>query len=68
MRVDPHDGACRTCGGALEITDADDATMTVACLECGDSYSLEPDAFDDDCLEDDVPYLAIRAEEGDDDQ
>jgi hypothetical protein len=29
MRVDPKDGTCRSCGGELEITDADDATMTV---------------------------------------
>ena len=68
MNVDPYAGGCRTCGGALEITDADAATLTVACLECGDSYSLEPDAFDDDCLADDVPSLTTRAEEGDDDE
>ena len=68
MKVDPHDGVCRTCGGVLEITDADDATMTVACLECGDSYSLEPDAFGDGCLDYYVPFLAKQAEGGDDDE
>jgi hypothetical protein len=33
----------------LEITDADDATMTVLCLnpDCGDSYPVETDAFND---------------------
>ncbi len=33
MRVDPHDGRCRECKGELEIIEADDATMTVRCLE-----------------------------------
>lgn len=31
MHVEPADGRCRSCGGLLEITDADDATMTVEC-------------------------------------
>ena len=30
MMVDLKDGACRTCGGPLQIVDADDATMEVA--------------------------------------
>ena len=47
MRVKPEDGLCRTCSGILEITDADDATMTVECDECGDTYVVEPDAFGD---------------------
>jgi len=49
MRVDKKDGVCRSCGGTLEIVDADDATMTVECTneECCDSYSVEPDAFGD---------------------
>ena len=47
MRVDPHDGRCRSCGGELEITDTDDATMTVECTQCGDEYQVEPDAFGD---------------------
>jgi hypothetical protein len=70
VKVDPRDGACRSCGGVLEITDADDATMTVVCTEpeCGDSYSLEPDAFGDGCLDDVVPFLIKQAEEGDDDE
>jgi hypothetical protein len=43
------DGVCRTCGGQLEITDVDDATMTVFCTDpgCGDSYPVETDAFND---------------------
>ena len=33
MLVEKKDGSCRECGGVLEITDADDATMTVECTE-----------------------------------
>lgn len=47
MKVDPRDGRCRTCGGELEITATDDATMTVECKTCGDEYQVEPDAFGD---------------------
>jgi hypothetical protein len=50
MLVDLEDGACRTCGGQLEITDFDDVTLTVLCRECCDSYPVETDAFDDGCL------------------
>jgi len=50
MRVNPRDGVCRSCGGQLEITEADDATMTVECQECGDSYLVEIDAFGDGCM------------------
>ena len=50
MRVDPKDGRCRACSGILEIVDADDATMTVECEECGESYLVEPDAFGDGCM------------------
>ena len=45
MRVNPCDGRCRSCGGELEIIDADDATMTVRC-SCGEEYLVETDAFD----------------------
>lgn len=47
MRVDPRDGRCRSCGGELEVTEVDDATMTVECTKCGDEYQVEPDAFGD---------------------
>lgn len=50
MRVDPHDGRCRDCGGELEIIEADDATMTVQCLECGESSIVETDAFGDGAI------------------
>lgn len=33
MLVELTDGRCRECGGQLEIEDADDATMTVVCLD-----------------------------------
>ncbi|MBI2481292.1 MAG: hypothetical protein HYV60_22420 [Planctomycetia bacterium] len=47
MLVELADGKCRSCGGKLEITAADDATMDVECTECGDGYTVEPDAFND---------------------
>jgi hypothetical protein len=52
MLVDPEDGACRSCGGQLEITDFDDCSMTVLCTnaDCGDSYDVETDAFGDGCV------------------
>ena len=64
MRVDLKDGRCRTCGSQLEITDADDATMTVECVECGDSYQVEPDAFGDGCM---TYYVGVMAERMEDD-
>jgi hypothetical protein len=33
MQVDPKHGRCRSCGGTLDIIDADDATMTVECID-----------------------------------
>lgn len=69
MRVDPKDGKCRSCGGELEITDADDATMTVDCTACGESYLVETDAFGDGCLIYYPGFVAKRmAEEGDEDE
>ena len=61
MRVDLKDGACRTCGGQLEITDFDDATITVLCTApgCGDSYPVETDAFGDGCV---TYYFALILE------
>lgn len=47
MLVKLRDGECRNCRGALEITDADDATMSVHCLDCGEEHVVETDAFDD---------------------
>ena len=47
MLVDRKDGYCRTCGGQLEITGADDATMNVECTDCGDECTVEPDSFND---------------------
>ena len=44
MLVNLEDGVCRS---QIVVTDADDATMTVDCTLCGDSYSVEPDAFND---------------------
>lgn len=47
MLVDLSDGACRSCGGQLEITGVDDATMDVQCTECSEGYLVETDAFND---------------------
>ncbi|MFV0445726.1 MAG: hypothetical protein ACK5Q5_19255 [Planctomycetaceae bacterium] len=49
MLVKLTDGQCRSCGGQLEITGADDATMDVECTnaDCLDAYTVEPDAFND---------------------
>ena len=64
MRVDLKDGRCRACGSQLDITDADDATMTVECIECGDSYEVETDAFGDGCMTYYTGILAKRMEGG----
>jgi len=45
VHVSPSDGVCRECGGTLQVTEADDATMFVECDECGEGYSVETDAF-----------------------
>jgi hypothetical protein len=47
MIVEMKDGCCRSCGCTLRVIDADDATMTVSCIECRDTYAVEPDAFND---------------------
>ncbi|MBI1346302.1 hypothetical protein GC163_08420 [bacterium] len=47
MLVELQDGKCRSCGGQLEIVGADDAALGVECTECGDGYTVEPDAFND---------------------
>ncbi|MDA1166431.1 MAG: hypothetical protein O3B13_25325 [Planctomycetota bacterium] len=67
MMVDPTDGTCRSCGGALIITDADDATMTVECQdpECSDSYLVEPDAFHDGCVTYYIPFMTSLEAPGD---
>jgi len=51
VHVKLTDGCCRECGGELQVTDADDATMQVVCETCGDEYSVEPDAFGDGGVE-----------------
>jgi transcription elongation factor Elf1 len=58
MRVDMKDGRCRTCGSQLDIVDADDCSLHVECVECGDSYEVETDAFNDGCM---TYYPAVMA-------
>ena len=63
MLVDPEDGRCRTCKtGTLTIVDADDVSMTVECDECGDTYDVETDAFNDGCLKYYFTYMLARQE------
>ncbi len=59
VHVNPTNGRCRACGGELQVTDADDATMLVECAACGETYSVEPDAFGDGGIE---YWPAIMAE------
>ena len=64
MHVDPNDGKCRSCNGQLEIIEADDATMTVQCIECADSYLVETDAFGDGCMTYYVGFMAEQLQKG----
>jgi transcription elongation factor Elf1 len=59
MHVNPRDGVCRSCNGPLRIVDVDDATMTLDCMQCGDSYNVEPDALGDGCM---IYYVQMMAE------
>lgn len=45
--VDLTGGACHACRGQLSVLDADDATMTLECQECGQTYLVEPDTISD---------------------
>lgn len=65
MLVDLMDGRCRTCDGRLVVVDADDATMTVQCEECDDSYLVEPDAFGDGGMHYYVAAMTQRMKGGD---
>ena len=62
MKVNKSDGVCRDCGGQLQVADADDATMTVVCEDCGDEYLVEPDAFGDGGVTYYVGFLTEQAE------
>ena len=41
MNVDPNDAVCRNCGGPLQIIDAGKTSVTVACVECSDTFEME---------------------------
>ena len=41
MNVDPSRAVCRNCGGPLQIIDARNASATVACVECSDTYEMD---------------------------
>lgn len=61
MKVSLKDGRCRSCGGELEIVDADDATMEVTCTNCYDSYLVEHDAFNDGAIHYVIGFLQERS-------
>ena len=65
MLADPADGVCRSCGNQLQITDADDVSMTVVCATCGDAFAVEPDTFNDGCVTYYIPFMASLEQEGD---
>jgi hypothetical protein len=67
MKVDPIDGHCRSCGGPLDIIDADDSVMSVACTDCGDCYVVETDAFGDGCMTYWLGFMAEKLEGGHED-
>ncbi len=67
MLVALKDGRCRSCGGQLEITGVDDATMTVEWTECSDNYLMEPDAFGDGAMTYYPQALAELGESGEED-
>lgn len=60
MIVDLKDGCCRTCGGQLEIIDFDDASLSVVCFDCADSYDVEPETFGSSCMTYFFPLMASR--------
>lgn len=49
MKVNPKDGVCYRCRGALTVTDASEDSLTVEC-ECGETYEVEIDAFGDGAM------------------
>lgn len=47
MLVSKKDGACVHCQGQLLISDADDISLSGKCVECGERFKVETDAFND---------------------
>lgn len=66
--VNRDDGVCRKCGGTLEVIDGDDATMTVVCADCSESYLLEPDALNDGAMDYYPRIMLEKMEAGDDEE
>ncbi len=59
VTIRPTDGVCVDCGGALNVTDANDYSMLVECESCGGTRTMETDAFGDGGVE---YWPAIMAE------
>lgn len=66
MKVELKDGRCRSCKGQLEIVHVDDAFMEVVCMDCNDSYHVEPDAFGDGAMVYFLDLMAARRDAADD--
>ena len=66
MFVDKRDGVCRSCEGELEITDSDDISLNVVCVDCGDTYEVETDAFGDGCMKYYFPLQVAKLGEASD--
>ena len=60
MLVKLSDGKCWDCEGQLEVVDADDCSMTVVCTDCGEYFTVEPDAFGDGCAAYYIPFMTDR--------
>lgn len=58
-------GRCRSCGGPLQILDAN-RSRTVTCVECADTYDLEPTALDETHMADQFAKSAPRRGKGSD--
>lgn len=65
MIADIDFGRCRSCGGPLQILDAN-CSRTVTCVECADTYDLEPTALDDSYAADTFVKTVPRRGKGSD--
>lgn len=68
MLIDTKDGCCRECkAGQLEIVDADEDSLEVECVLCGEAYKVETDAFGDGGVHYHPTFAAFRLQDDQDD-
>jgi hypothetical protein len=65
IEVNRKDGKCKECSGTLQVIEVDDATMEVECKECGTTYKVETDAFNDGGIDYWPRMMAAQMEDGD---